>query len=416
MRVLHVSDVFLPRPGGIELHVHDLASRQRATGAKVSVVTTTAGVSGGGDDVVRLPPLAGFPHPLALAELSRLITSRQFDVVHAHSSLFSPLAWSAVRVAAQSATPAVLTMHSMVPPGSLGRAWAAAGPRLSTNVVCTSVSVAAAASMQRAISSASVTVLPNGIEPAEWAPRSVRAADRSLTLVSVMRTARRKRPLPLLEIFRAIRQQVPSDVPLRAVLVGSGRLDEAISRQLRRTGMDTWVSQAGQRSRVEIRELLHQSDLYLAPATLESFGIAALEARCAGVPVIGMAGGGVADFISDGAEGFLVGSDAAMATRAAQLLTHPTELEQMKRHNRTRSPVITWSRVLQMHENSYREATARARRNQAVWDGAVPEDCTRAAPAPVEASGGGRTDGLDLAVVPAFGGHDDMVKGVQVRP
>ena len=32
MRVLHVTDGYLPRLGGIELHVHDLVSHQRATG------------------------------------------------------------------------------------------------------------------------------------------------------------------------------------------------------------------------------------------------------------------------------------------------------------------------------------------------------------------------------------------------
>ena len=53
----------------------------------------------------------------------------------------------------------------------------------------------------------------------------------------------------------------------------------------------------------KIRELLQRCDVYLAPATLESFGIAALEARSAGLPVIGMAGGGISDFIEHGVEG-----------------------------------------------------------------------------------------------------------------
>ena len=116
-----------------------------------------------------------------------------------------------------------------------------------------------------------------------------------------MRTARRKRPLQLLDILASIRDAVPAAEPLRAVLVGSGPLDGAIRRKLAATGMDRWVTHTGQLDRTEIRGLLHRSDLYLAPAELESFGIAALEARSAGLPVIGMARCGIRDFVSEAA-------------------------------------------------------------------------------------------------------------------
>ena len=35
-----------------------------------------------------------------------------------------------------------------------------------------------------------------------------------------------------------------------------------------------------------------RADVYVAPAVLESFGLAALEARCVGLPVVGVSAAG----------------------------------------------------------------------------------------------------------------------------
>ena len=43
MRILHVTDAYLPRTGGIEMHVHDLAQAQAAGGDEVDIVTMTRG-------------------------------------------------------------------------------------------------------------------------------------------------------------------------------------------------------------------------------------------------------------------------------------------------------------------------------------------------------------------------------------
>jgi glycosyltransferase involved in cell wall biosynthesis len=356
MRILHVSDCYLPRTGGIELHVRDLADHQRAAGAEVTVATVTADPRDTGRAVVRLPAVGPFPHPRALPELDRMIAAGGYDVVHGHSSLVSPLAVAAARAAAASGTPAVMTMHSMLPTGAAARALRALVAGSATEVTWTAVSTAAAASLRGVLPGRDVAVLPNGIDPQDWAVDGAPSAPRPLTVVSVMRTARRKRPLPLLDILRTVRSQVPATQRLRAVLVGSGPLDGAIRRKLAATGLDRWITHAGQLDRPRIRALLHRSDLYLAPAVLESFGIAALEARSAGLPVIGMARGGISDFITEGTEGFLVDSDAAMAAQAARLLSDPFRLRRIQQHNRLNLPAISWPRVLDLHWQVYAAA------------------------------------------------------------
>src|SRR3954468_6893272 len=46
MRILHVSDAYLPKQGGIEIQVSDLARRQAETGHDVTVLTCAPDMSG----------------------------------------------------------------------------------------------------------------------------------------------------------------------------------------------------------------------------------------------------------------------------------------------------------------------------------------------------------------------------------
>ncbi len=66
-----------------------------------------------------------------------------------------------------------------------------------------------------------------------------------------------------------------------------------MERYLRANGMNGWVSLPGRYSRDQIHELLASADVFVAPAPRESFGLAALEARVAGVPVVARTQSGV---------------------------------------------------------------------------------------------------------------------------
>jgi glycosyltransferase involved in cell wall biosynthesis len=354
MRVALVSDCYLPRLGGIEMQVHDLAVQLERAGHSVTVFTATPASSGIGDlHVVRLPALASIPLPAATETLRAGLVPSRYDVVHAHTSLFSPFAWETTRIAAGNGVPAIVTMHSLPADGGVLVPWTLArldrgfGPR----VRWSAVSEVVAAALRRALPGRPVEVLHNGIDPAAW--RRPARPDHVLTLVSAMRLTRRKRPTALLRTLRRIRAEVPADLPLRAVIVGSGPQAGALARAVRRTGTD-WVELPGRLTRFEIQQLYATSDIYLAPAGLESFGVAALEARCAGLAVVAMASGGVGEFIRPGVEGFLVDGDQAMAATTAELIATPSVLRRIQDHNRLADPAMTWNAVLDQHLRAYR--------------------------------------------------------------
>jgi len=353
VRIALVSDCYLPRLGGIELHVHDLALQLRRAGHFVTVFTVTDALAPAGDvPVVRLPAVAALP---TATDLLRRGLSGNYDIVHAHLSLFSPLAWSATRIAAAEGMPAIVTMHSLpaagglFAPSLLARLDRGFGP----SVRWTAVSEVVANFLRQALPARTVDVLHNGIDPAPW--RQPERQEHALTVVSTMRLTRRKRPAALLRTLADVREQLPADIPLRAVVVGAGPQAAALTRFVRQRRMG-WVELPGRLTRFEIQQLYAVADVYLAPAGLESFGVAALEARCAGLAVVAMASGGVGEFVRPGVEGFLVDSDRAMADVTTGLLTSRRRLREVQEHNRLTDPVMTWDAVVAAHLRAYRWA------------------------------------------------------------
>ena len=74
-------------------------------------------------------------------------------------------------------------------------------------------------------------------------------------------------------------------------------------------------------------EPLLVSDLFLLPSETESFGLSALEALAAGVPVIASRVGGLAEVVQHGQCGYLAttGDVAAMTESALSLLENPDQ-------------------------------------------------------------------------------------------
>ena len=104
-----------------------------------------------------------------------------------------------------------------------------------------------------------------------------------------------KRPLDLVEVLARVRRSLPA----RAVLVGDGPERDAVARRAHELGVDGAVRLLGRRD--DFCVLLRHADGFLLPSESEGFGVAALEAMAAGVPVFGYRVGGLPEVVSDGA-------------------------------------------------------------------------------------------------------------------
>ena len=100
--------------------------------------------------------------------------------------------------------------------------------------------------------------------------------------------------------------------------------------------------------------------LDVAPAKLESFGIAALEARVAGLPIVGRVGSGISEFVTDDVNGFLADDDEELVRRLTTLAVHPSVRSRMTAYNLKTDPAQGWDQVVQAVELEYARAGALA--------------------------------------------------------
>jgi glycosyltransferase involved in cell wall biosynthesis len=379
MKILHVTDAYLPKQGGIEVQVRDLATRQIEAGHRVEVMTCapppgaarwwtwTAGARPHPDPPA-VPAEAGplvhrtgvpWPHVArSAAMLAHLLRESRPDVVHVHLSVLSPLGILAVRTAARQRVPVVVTLHSL---WWWATALYRAADRLrgwgSWPVAWTAVSDLAAEPLRLILRErAEVTLMPNGVDPLDWATEPLAREDSEVVVVSVMRLALRKRPRALLNVVRQVRSRLPEGVGLRVVVVGDGPQRRALTRRIRRYGLTDCVELVGRLDHEAIRQLYRRADLYLAPATLESFGIAALEARCAGLPVVARRRTGIADFVVQGRHGLLADSDQGLVEAVLTLARSPQLRAEMAARNRAVGPQTGWAEVLQHCALAYKMA------------------------------------------------------------
>jgi glycosyltransferase involved in cell wall biosynthesis len=361
VKVALVCDWYHPRVGGIELHLQDLARHLSTAGHDVVIITPTPGASAvNGIRVVRVSaPLAPVFHflatPAGVRAIGRALEIERVDVAHCHVSIISPAALGAAHRAQQRNIPTVLTFHSVVPQTHiLARAaaivlgtsrWRARFTAVSQRVVHDVAAIAGGQPM---------TVLSNGIDAEFWGSTPSPAPSADLRLVSVMRLNKKKRPLALVDMMR----RLPGHPRAVLTIIGDGPERARLQAAADAAQLSDRVRLLGRLDREQIRSVFAATDIFVLPTVRESFGLAALEARCAGLPVVAMKASGVAEFVEHNVGGLLADSDTEFAVHVAGLGQDSERRALMARHNRSTVPPHSWPVVVQEHLRVYSEAMA----------------------------------------------------------
>ncbi len=137
-----------------------------------------------------------------------------------------------------------------------------------------------------------------------------------------------KRVEDVIHIFNKVHTQIPS----KLLLVGDGPERSAMEQLSRELGLCNDISFLGKQEQME--EILAISDAFLLTSEYESFGLVALEAMAAHVPVISTNAGGLPEINVNGETGFLsnVGDVENMSANLLRMLQDETLLKKMK-HN-----------------------------------------------------------------------------------
>jgi N-acetyl-alpha-D-glucosaminyl L-malate synthase BshA len=158
-----------------------------------------------------------------------------------------------------------------------------------------------------------------------------------------------KRIPDVIRIFKELNDKIPS----RLMLVGDGPERPAAEDLCRDLNLIDEVRFVGKQEQME--DILAIADLFLLPSEYESFGLAALEAMAAGVPVVTTNAGGLKEINIPGETCYMgdVGDVKAMGQQAIKILRDNDVLKQFKERAASHAKKFDIGNVIPLYENLY---------------------------------------------------------------
>ena len=182
--------------------------------------------------------------------------------------------------------------------------------------------------------------------------RTVMAKSEELIVTHISNFRKVKRIDDVVRIFYGIQQKLPA----KLIMVGDGPEREIADQLCKDLGIKSKVLFLGNTS--DIDRILCFTDLFLLPSASESFGLSALEAMAAGVPVVSSNTGGLPEVNEEGVSGYLcpIGDVKAMAEKAIYILEDKTRLAQFKQNARKVAERFDEDKIVPMYEALYYSA------------------------------------------------------------
>jgi phosphatidylinositol alpha-mannosyltransferase len=371
LKIAIVTEYYYPLIGGITENVHHTATRLRAMGHTVKIITSRASRSGlpaseevpDAADVIRI----GRSMPLYTngsvahvtvglhlwRELRDTFLRERFDIAHLHSPLVFTL--PAMGVIA-STCPCIGTFHTYFEGSSVYKRFRNVLQKqfLDRMDAQTFVSRSCVESLQQYFTLKHPRIIPNGVDVDAFnpaAPRLQRFDPDKLTLLWLGRLDPRNGLGLMLKSFEIIKREFPD---VRLVIVGHGPLriyyERIVPRALR---PDVHFEGPAVASRPA-----HYStcDVFCSPVTKASFGITLLEAMASGKPIVASENVGYCDLLGP-EEGILVPQSGpeTFASAILQLLRDDRLRSEMGRAGLRKVARYSWDHVIGETVDLYEE-------------------------------------------------------------
>lgn len=355
-------------PGGVQVHVRQLARHLRERGHDVLVLAPAwRDDAEPGVKVVGRPLRVRYQGtvapisfgPATLARVGREIRDFGPDIVHAHEPLTPSVGMFA---ALRSRAPVVATFHAYA---ERSRLYTAAVPVLRIVWRHLSVKLAvseAAVGFVRSRFGGEVRIVPNGVDVERFARGASEPATglpEGRRLLWVGRLDPQKGFGVALRAFAQLSQDVPD---LSLVVVGDGRDRPAVAELL--PEVRAKVVMVGAVSNEGLPPYHAAADVFVAPALgQESFGYVLVEAMAAGIPVVASDIPGYREVVRDGIEGLLVppGDPSALAGALRRVLADDDLAYKLREAGLARAKRYSWDVVIGDIEAAYARALQGAR-------------------------------------------------------
>ncbi len=369
--------------GGLAAHVHDLSKALVRRGVDVWVFTPDfpGAPEREDDDGVKVFRVDSYKHPTPdfaswismmninlmkhAAPIVRTLRAKPF-MIHAHDWL---VAHSAISLKHIFRVPLVVTIHSTEHGRRSGihddyqrmisstESWLA---REAWRVICCSRYMVEEVNRALGTPLDKIDLIPNGVYPEKFSPppspdqfksRYVYPGEKLVLYVG--RLVYEKGVHLLLESW----PKVLAAVNARLVIVGEGYLKEWISRRAAELGVSYKIYLPGFLSSQELRWLYTVADVFVMPSLYEPFGIVALEASAAGLPIVSTCRGGIGEILSHMETCIRVDTDPdSVAWGIIRVLTDPGLAEAIR--NKARENVsknYSWDRIGELTLSVYQK-------------------------------------------------------------
>ena len=394
MKIIMMTNTFLPHTGGVARSVAWFSDAFRQRGHQVLVVAPTfENLPEQEQDVIRVPAVQKFngsdfsvrlpiPH-----FLTKRIDEFRPQIVHSHHPFL--LGHTALRVAALRNLPVVFTHHTMyewythyVPADSpalqrFAMQLATEYANACDHVIAPSQSTAEIL-CERGVKTP-ISAIPTGIDKHRFADGNGRVArcrygipDDAFVVGHVGRLAPEKN---LAFLARAVAGYLRSDDRARFLLVGSGPSLYEINEIFRRGGVaDRLHHPEGDLDGQQLADAYHAMDVFVFASQSETPGMVLAEAMTAGVPVVALDAPGVREVVCNGINGRLLLEDdhsrfreAISDLAAADKATKQELAEGARRTAETFSMDRCVTRVLALYEQLIVQGSSRQSSDQAGW-------------------------------------------------
>jgi phosphatidyl-myo-inositol alpha-mannosyltransferase len=359
VKILLVCPYDWEAPGGVQVHVRQLAAELRTRGHRTTILAPGSRPSeDAGVRIVGRPvrvPYRGTVAPISFSpgawrRIRSAMRSFDPDLIHAHEPLTPSTSMLAV-LAAEA--PVVATFHASL---DRSRLMELAGPALRqvSGRIDAAVAVSdTAASFVRRVVRVPLEIVPNGVDVRAFSDpgRPVEGLPAGPKILWVNRLDPQKGFELMLRAFEQIASEVGE---VHLLVAGDGR-DRVLLRSLP-GDIRSRILRLGTVAHEALPRYHAAADVFVSPATgQESFGIVLVEAMAAGVPVVASDIEGYREVVRDGVDGLLVppNDPNALAAAIRRVLSEPELAAALKAAGRSRAQAFSWQAVAPRLEAVY---------------------------------------------------------------
>lgn len=320
----------------------------------------------GKQNVASLPSMLSYV-PSCITKVNKILKTRKFDVINTHFAI--PSGPAGQYISNKHKIPNVLSIHGgdiFDPSKSLSPHKTPGLKQTVKRILNTANCIIAQSSDTKSNAEnfygtkKEIKIIPLGIKPNLYkkiSRKELKLPESKYLFITIGRLIKRKNLPELLEIFRKINMDFPSEL----LIIGDGPERDTIIKKAQELNISDSVRLLGRVTEEQKFQYLSASDIYLSTAMHEGFGIVFLEAMECGLPVICYNRGGQVDFLSSHKTGFLIqlGNTQEFIEKLKYLLTNPQIEDEIKIFNRKYVSEFYIKNIAKKYLSVFEEATSK---------------------------------------------------------